>query len=118
MTDLAAGTDNTFAPLMILLLLVVLGGLLAASATMSIIRIARGRQPREQQLYRLAAELDGRDRVRIRMVELGLAEADLRWVAHSRGYGMTEHTFGRYYEFFRAPQQAPPASPGPWQGRP
>ncbi|MEV6440981.1 hypothetical protein [Amycolatopsis sp. NPDC051716] len=118
MTDLAAG--NSFSPLIVLLMLLVLGGLLVASVTVRIIRIARGRESREQQLARLAAQLDGRDRVRIRMVEFGLSEAELRWVAHGRGYGLIEHTFSRYYEFVRVPHQVPPGSPGPgsWQGRP
>jgi hypothetical protein len=118
MMDLAARTDNSFSPLIVLMILLVLGGLLAASSTVRIIRIARGRQPREQQLSRLAAQLDGRDRVSIRTVEFGLTEADLRWVAHSRGYSLIKHPFARFYEFVRAPQQMPPGRPGPWQGRP
>ncbi|WIX86445.1 hypothetical protein [Amycolatopsis sp. DG1A-15b] len=118
MTDLAARSDNAFLPLIVLMFLVVLGGLLAVSTTVRIIRIARGREPRERQLTRLAAQLDGRDRVCIRTVELGLAEAELRWFAHSRGYGLIEHPFSRYYEFVRIPHQVPPGYPGPWQGRP
>ncbi|MEU4249783.1 hypothetical protein AB0F15_20475 [Amycolatopsis sp. NPDC026612] len=118
MTDLAARAGNSFSPLIVLPMLFVLGGLFAASMTVRIIRIARGRERRELQLARLAAQLDGRDRVCIRTVEFGLSEADLRWVAHGRGYGVTEHAFSRFYEFVRVPPQAPPGSPGPWQGRP
>ena len=118
MTNLAGHTDNTFSPLIVLLILLVLGGLLALRWTVGIRRIARGREPREQQLSRLAAQLDGRERVSIRTVEFGVAETDLRWVAHSRGYALIKHPFARFYEFVRAPQQVPPWSQGPWQGRP
>jgi hypothetical protein len=74
----------------------------------TIIRIMRGRRPREQQLADLAARLDGRSRVTIRMVEIGLGKPDLYWLAHSRGYGVVEHQFGHYYEFVRAPHPMPP----------
>ena len=47
MTDLAARSDNAFLPLIILMFLVVLGGLLAVSTTVRIIRIARGRVPHQ-----------------------------------------------------------------------
>ncbi|WP_233223244.1 hypothetical protein [Amycolatopsis sp. CA-128772] len=118
MTDLAAHTDNTFSPLILLMFLLVLGGLFAAFLALTISRIVRGSQPREQQMARLAGQLNGRDRVCIRTVELRLADADLRWVAHSRGYEVTTHAFGSYHEFIRAPYRGQPVNPGPWQGRP
>ncbi|MET8850070.1 hypothetical protein [Amycolatopsis sp. NPDC004625] len=103
MRDLAVHTDNTLAPLLVLAMLLVLGGLLAARWAVSIMRVARGREPREKQLSRLAARLDGRERVSIRTVEFGVAEADLRWVAQSRGYGLVKHPFAKFYEFVRVP---------------
>jgi hypothetical protein len=110
MTVLAARADNTVAPLVALLIFIVLGGLMAASLTVTIVRISRASQPREQQMARLAARLDGRNKVTIRMVEFSIGKADLVWVAQSRGYGMIEHQFGRYYEFFYAPQWLPPGA--------
>jgi hypothetical protein len=103
MTDLAVHTGNALSPLLVVLMLLVLGGLLVARWKVSTTRIARGREPREQQLSRLAARLDGRERVSIRTVEFGVTEADIRWVAHSRGYDLMKHSFGSYYEFVRVP---------------
>ena len=115
MTALAAShTDYSVPPLLGLCFLVVLGGMYAAGMAIVIVRIMRGREPREQQMARLAAQLDGRSKVTVRMVELRLPQADLFWVAHSRGYGVIEHQFGKYYEFVYAPHRIPPA----WQGRP
>jgi hypothetical protein len=110
MIPLAAGAADS--PLAFALGFVVIGSLVAGGLTMTIIRIVRSVKPREKQMARLAAQLDGRNQVCIRMMEIGLDKADIQWVAHSRGYGMIEHRFGKYYEFVRLPQQAP------WQGRP
>ncbi|HET6703779.1 hypothetical protein [Amycolatopsis sp.] len=109
---LAAQSDDTVKLLFLLLFTVVLGGLLAAHVTVLIIRMNRASQPREQQMARLAAQLDGRNKVTIRMVEFGIGKPDLLWVARSRGYALIEHQFGKYYEFVYAPHQAGRA--GPW----
>ncbi|GAB3141033.1 hypothetical protein [Amycolatopsis sp. NPDC004378] len=102
----AAHSTSAGSLLLLLLLTVVLGGLLAASLIVTIIRINRGSQPREQQMARLASRLDGRNKVTIRMAEFGISRADLHWVAQSRGYALVEHQFGKYYEFLYAPHQA------------
>jgi hypothetical protein len=97
----------------------VLGGLFAAYLAVSISRIRRRGEPREQQMARLAAQLDGRDRVSIRSVELGLSKTDLDWVARGRGYALAQkNQFSDFYVFVRLPHQFPPGFPGPWQGRP
>ncbi len=101
MTELAA-------PLLALLIVFLCGGLMALVLTITIVRVTRGRRPREQQIAELAARLDGRERVTIRMVELGLSRPDLYGVANSRGYGLIEHHFGKYYEFVYAPHQGRP----------
>jgi hypothetical protein len=94
-------------------------GLFAAVLAMTSIRLRRRGEPREQQMARLAAQLDGRDRVAIRSVELSLSKADLDWVSRGRGYVLAEkNLFSDFYEFVRLPQQWPPGHPGPWQGRP
>jgi len=97
--------SNAVGPWIFLLVVLVLGGAFALVVTVTIVRLMRRGEPREQQLHRLAARLDGRSRVTIRIVEFGVAEADLRWVAQSRGYAMIDHQFGRYYEFVRTPHQ-------------
>jgi hypothetical protein len=101
----AAGVSNPAAPWLFLLMVLVLGSGGALAITMIIIRLARRGEPREKQLSRLAGRLDGRHRVTIRTVEFGVPQADLHWVAQSRGYSMIEHQFGRYYEFVRMPYQ-------------
>ncbi|MCR6481259.1 hypothetical protein M8542_00350 [Amycolatopsis sp. OK19-0408] len=96
-------------PLIVLLVLVVGAGLIAAVVVITVVRVSRGQRPREQQMAELAARLDGRSRFSIRMAELGLGRPDIHWVAQSRGYVLVEHQFGKYYEFVRLPQ-----TPGPW----
>ncbi|MEV6873993.1 hypothetical protein [Amycolatopsis sp. NPDC051128] len=53
----------------------------------------------------LAAELDGRSQVYFRMMEIGLAQADLVRVAYSRGYSLIDHRVGKSYEFVSTPHQ-------------
>jgi hypothetical protein len=102
-----------------LLGLFLLCGLFAAYLAVSITRLTRRREPREQQMARLSAQLDGRDRVSIRSVELSLSNADLDWVARGRGYALAQkNQFSDFYVFVRLPHQLPPRFPGPWQGRP
>jgi membrane protein implicated in regulation of membrane protease activity len=110
-TAAAAGVSNSVGPWVVLLTILVFGSGFALVVTLMIVRLMRRGQPREQQLNRLAARLDGRSRVTIRTVEFSVTQADLIWVARSRGYSMVEHQFGRYYEFVYAPHPVPP---GPW----
>ena len=105
MIALAAAGSHSAGPWVTLLAIVVIGSGIAAAFTMIIIRLMRRGEPREKRLSRLAARLDGRSRVAIRMVEFGVPKADLIWVAQSRGYVMSENRFGKYYEFFRMPHQ-------------
>jgi hypothetical protein len=114
MTVLATGSSSTMTPILALLGLLLLGALLAASTAVTVMRIRRGQRPREQQMAFLAGKLDGRNRFTIRKVELRLDGADLLWVANSRGYGLIDHQFGKYYEFVFAPNQVQPGRPGPW----
>jgi hypothetical protein len=89
----------------------VVGGLLASGITVSVVRFVRSRRPRQEQMARLAAQLNGRWQVCVRMEETGLDRADLLRVAYSRGYGMIEHRFGKYYEFVYAPHRVPSGRP-------
>ena len=94
-------------------------GLSAVAVSMTIIRFRRRGEPREQQMARLAAQLDGRDRVSIRSVELSLSKADLDWVSRGRGYALAEkNQFSDFYLFVRLPHRLPPGHQAPWQGRP
>ncbi|MEU0530124.1 hypothetical protein [Amycolatopsis tolypomycina] len=104
MTVLAARSDSA-GLLLLLICAVVFGGLLVASVTLLIIRMNRASQPREQQMARLAARLDGRGKVTIRMIEFSIGKPDLLFVAQSRGYALIEHQLGKYYEFVRTPHQ-------------
>jgi len=104
--------SNSIVPWVALLAILFCGGGFALVVTLIIVRLTRRGQPREQQLNRLAARLDGRNGVIIRTVEFSVSQADLFQVAQSRGYFMVEHQFGKYYEFVRLPQRTP------WQGRP
>jgi hypothetical protein len=88
---------------------VLIGGAIVAGATLNIVRALRARKPREKQMMRLAAQLDGRNQVFIRTIEIGLSREDLLRVAYSRGYSLIDHRFGRYYEFVYTPHQ-----PGRW----
>ena len=107
MTALAAGVSNSVAPWLALLTILIFGSGFALVVTLTIIRLNRRGQPREQQLARLATRLDGRNKVTIRMVEFSVSQADLLWVARSRGYSMIEHRFGSasYYEFVYTPHR-------------
>lgn len=82
--------------------------------SLAAIRMRRGRRPRDEQMRRLAARLDGRGVVAIRMVEIGLDATDLALVAHSRGYLVVPHTVMKYYEFVYAPHRIPVYG-RPWQ---
>lgn len=93
-------------------------GLMGLVATggmaLAIIRMRRGRRPRDEQMRRLAAMLDGRGSVAVRMAEIGLDANDLALVAHSRGYLVVPHTVMKYYEFVYAPHRIPVYG-RPWQ---
>ncbi|WP_309235655.1 hypothetical protein [Amycolatopsis sp. SID8362] len=99
---LAASAEGDPARVMFLVLmgLVAVGGL-----TLTIVRTARSMRPREKQMALLAAELDGRAQVYLRMIENGLTEQDLAWVAGSRGYSVIVHRAFKYYEFVYTPHQ-------------
>ncbi len=103
MTAWTPAADASSFPLAYVLGFTVLGGLAAGALAMTIIRIARSRKPRDEQMMLLAAQLDGRYQVCVRMMEIGLTREDLRRVAHSRGYALIEHRFAKYYEFVRYP---------------
>ncbi|MGV9361602.1 hypothetical protein [Amycolatopsis sp. NPDC003731] len=109
---LAARSGSATGLLLWLMLTVVLVGLMAASLTLMIIRMNRASEPRERQMARLAAQLDGRNKVTIRRIEFSIGRPDLLWVAQSRGYSLIEHQFGSYYEFVYAPHQ--PGRVAPW----
>jgi hypothetical protein len=101
-TVASGSSSSSFVDVMGLVLMgvVVVGGL-----TLTIIRTMRSMKPREQQMARLAAELDGRSQVCVRKMELGLGREDLLRVAYSRGYSLIEHRAFKYYEFVYTPQQ-------------
>ncbi len=111
--DLARTTVNQDGPLRWVFLglmgLVSVGGF-----TITIIRLRRSLKPRDEQMHRLAAMLDGRSVVAVRMAEIGLAPNDLALVAHSRGYLVVPHTVMKYYEFVYAPHRIPTYG-RPWQ---
>ncbi|MBE1500123.1 hypothetical protein H4696_007223 [Amycolatopsis lexingtonensis] len=108
-STVAAGSGDDPARVMFLVLmgLVIVGGL-----TLTVVRTMRSRKPRETQIARLVAELDGRSRVYLRMMEVGLDHRDLLQVAQSRGYSLIVHQVGKYYEFVYTPQQ--PGRSVPW----
>ncbi|WP_290055329.1 hypothetical protein [Amycolatopsis solani] len=95
-----SGDDPARVMFLALMGLVIVGGL-----TLTIVRAMRSRRPREKQMAFLAAELDGRAQVYLRMIEIGLAEQDLAWVAGSRGYSVIVHRSFKYYEFVYTPHQ-------------
>ncbi|SFW57687.1 hypothetical protein [Amycolatopsis australiensis] len=97
--------SDSVAPWLVLVVFLAGGSAFAFVISLVLIRLKRHGEPREMQLRRLAARLDGRPRVTIRTVEFSVAQADLFRVAQSRGYSMTENRFGRYYTFFRTPHQ-------------
>jgi hypothetical protein len=97
--------SNSVPPWFALLAILLCGSGFALVVTLIIVRLTRRGQPREQQLARLAARLDGRNKVTIRTVEFGVSQADLLWVARSRGYSMAYHRLGGYYEFIYTPHR-------------
>ncbi|MGW4061005.1 hypothetical protein ACWEGE_22170 [Amycolatopsis sp. NPDC004747] len=84
---------------------VIIGFVALAGLTLTIVRVLRSVKPREKQMARLATELDGRNKVYIRKIELGLSQEDLLRVAYHRGYSLIDHRFGQYYEFVFTPHQ-------------
>ncbi len=85
--------------------LVLMGVVVIAGLTLTIVRALRSTKPREEQMARLAAQLDGRNQVYIRKMEIGLSREDLLRVLHSRGYSLIDHRVGKYYEFVFTPHQ-------------
>ncbi|QKV77483.1 hypothetical protein [Amycolatopsis sp. Hca4] len=81
------------------------GGLVTAGMTVTIVRALRATKSREKQMTRLAAQLDGRNQVCIRKMELGLSVEDMLRVAYSRGYSLIDHRVWKYYEFVYTPYQ-------------
>lgn len=73
----------------------VMGVVIISGLTLTIVRALRSTKPREKQMARLAAELDGRRQVYIRKMEIGLSQEDLLRVAASRGYSLIDHRFGK-----------------------
>ncbi|MDT7801328.1 MAG: hypothetical protein QOI78_4761 [Actinomycetota bacterium] len=111
MTAWTLAADAPASPAAYVLGFIVIGGLVAGGLAMTIIRIVRSRKPRDKQMALLAAQLDGRDQVCVRVIEIGLTREDLLRVAHSRGYALIEHRVTKYYEFVRASHRVPP---GQW----
>jgi hypothetical protein len=87
---------------------------IAAGAVPTAIRFARSRRSREEQVNRVVSMLDGRRTAYLSKIETSLDPQVLARLAHSRGYFMADHRFGKYYQFVYAWQQAPPGRPGPW----
>lgn len=85
--------------------LVLMGVVVAAGLTLTIVRTLRSTKPPEEQMARLAAQLDGRNKVYIRKMEIRLSREDLLRVAYSRGYSLIDHRVGKYYEFVYTPYQ-------------
>ncbi|WP_370969382.1 hypothetical protein [Amycolatopsis sp. cg9] len=83
--------------------IVLMGTVVAGGLTLTIVRVARSAKPREKQMALLAAELDGRNQVYLRMIENGLELEDLLLVARSRGYSLIVHRSFKYYEFVYTP---------------
>lgn len=80
-----------------------LGALVLLGATFTAVRIVRANQPREKQLARVAAKLDGRPTVYFRRIEIGLSIEDLAWLAGSRGYSVAIGS-AKHYKFVYTPQ--------------
>jgi hypothetical protein len=83
--------------------LALMGGVAVGGMTLTIVRAARSTKPREKQMTRLAAQLDGRNQVCVRKMEIGLSQEDLLRVAYSRGYSLIDHRVWKYYEFVYTP---------------
>ncbi|MEV4050730.1 hypothetical protein AB0J55_06030 [Amycolatopsis sp. NPDC049688] len=102
-STVTAGTTES--PAMRVIFLVLMGVVVVAGLTLTIVRALHSTKPREAQMARLAAELDGRNQVCIRKMEIGLSQEDLLRVAGSRGYSLIDHRVGKYYEFVYTPHQ-------------
>ena len=102
-STVAAG--STGSPAMRTAFLVLMGVVVIAGLTLTIVRALRSTKSREEQMARLAAQLDGRNQVYVRKMEIGLSREDLLWVLHSRGYSLIDHRVGKYYEFVFTPHQ-------------
>ncbi|MEV6830905.1 hypothetical protein [Amycolatopsis sp. NPDC051102] len=102
-STVAAGTTES--PAMRVIFLVLMGVVIAGGLTLTIVRVLRSTKSCEKQMARLAAQLDGRNQVCIRKMEIGLSQEDLLRVAGSRGYSLIDHRVGKYYEFVYTPHQ-------------
>lgn len=102
-STVASGSAES--PVARVMFLVLMGVVVVGGLTLTIVRTMRSMKPREQQMARLAAELDGRNQVCIRKMELGLGREDLLRVAYSRGYSLIDHGALKYYEFVYTPHQ-------------
>ncbi|WP_206789362.1 hypothetical protein [Amycolatopsis sp. MtRt-6] len=97
----AAAADSTER----VMFLVLMGVVIVAGLTVTIVRALRSTKSSEEQMARLAAQLDGRSQVCIRKMEIGLSREDLLRVAYSRGYSLIDHQVMKYYEFVYTPHQ-------------
>ncbi|MGW3962025.1 hypothetical protein ACWED2_19535 [Amycolatopsis sp. NPDC005003] len=102
-STVAAGAADD--PVLRAIFLVLMGLVIVAGLTLTIVRALRSTKSSEEQMARLAAELDGRSQVCIRKMEIGLSREDLLRVAHSRGYSLIDHQVMKYYEFVHTPHQ-------------
>ncbi|MDS0133863.1 MULTISPECIES: hypothetical protein [unclassified Amycolatopsis] len=102
-STVAAGSSES--PAVRTAFLVLMGVMVLAGLTLTIFRVRRSTKPREEQVAALAAQLDGRNQVYVRKMEIGLAREDLIRVAYSRGYSLIDHRVGKYYEFVFTPHQ-------------
>ncbi|WP_410637326.1 hypothetical protein [Amycolatopsis sp. lyj-346] len=102
-STVAAGSDGS--PAIRVAFLVVMFVVVTAGLTLTIVRALRSTKPREEQMAGLATQLDGRNQVYIRKMEIGLSREDLLRVAYSRGYSLIDHRVGKYYEFVYTPHQ-------------
>lgn len=85
--------------------LALMGVVVVAGLTLTIVRAMRSTKSSEEQMARLAAELDGRSQVWIRKMEIGLSREELVRVAYSRGYSLIDHQVMKCYEFVYTPHQ-------------
>jgi hypothetical protein len=106
-STVAAG--STESPAMRAAFLVLMGVVVVAGLTLTIVRALRSTKAREEQMAGLATRLDGRNQVYVRKLEIGLSQEDLLRVAYTRGYSLIDHRVGKYYEFVYTPHQ-----PGRW----
>ncbi|MDX3191969.1 hypothetical protein PV458_26455 [Streptomyces sp. MN03-5084-2B] len=102
-STVAAGSPDS--PVLRVIFLVLMGVVAVGGLTLTIVRVLRSTKSSEEQMARLAAQLDGRARVCIRKMEIGLSQEDLLRVAYSRGYSLIDHRAWKYYEFVFTPHQ-------------